>query len=46
MTASLGIAPGGREVGLMTEIARGDLTHLTDAEIAGVYAYLHEQPDE
>jgi cytochrome c553 len=41
-----GIAAGGREVGLMTEIARGDLTHLTDAEIEGVYAYLHEQSDE
>jgi mono/diheme cytochrome c family protein len=40
-----GIAAGGREVGLMTEIARSDLTHLTDAEIAGVYAYLHPQQE-
>jgi mono/diheme cytochrome c family protein len=40
-----GIAAGGREVGLMSEIARGDLTHLTDAEIEGVYAYLHPQQE-
>ena len=35
-----GIAAGGRELGLMSRIARADLSNLTDQEIAALYAYL------
>ncbi|MEA3034200.1 MAG: hypothetical protein QOH86_2216 [Sphingomonadales bacterium] len=35
-----GRPPDGRDLGLMAEIARGDLSHMTDAEIAAVHAYL------
>lgn len=35
-----GIPPGGRKLRLMDEIARDSLSHLTDAEIADLYAYL------
>ncbi|MEJ2370682.1 MAG: hypothetical protein P8Y07_07510 [Gemmatimonadales bacterium] len=35
-----GIALGGREVGLMSEVARDNLRHLTASEIAGLYGYL------
>ena len=35
-----GIAAGDREVSLMSEVARGRYKHLTDAEIAAIYAYL------
>ena len=39
-----GTALGGREVGLMSEWARTNLSSLTDAEIAALYAYLHSLP--
>jgi len=35
-----GIAVGDREVGLMSEVARGRYRHLTDAELAAVHLYL------
>ena len=35
-----GIAPGDREVSLMSEVARGRYKHLTDAELDAVYRYL------
>ncbi len=35
-----GVAPGGRQVGLMSEVARGRFSHLTDAEVDGIYDYL------
>ena len=35
-----GIAVGDREVGLMTEVARGRFRHLQDDEIAAVHGYL------
>jgi cytochrome c553 len=37
-----GIAIGDRQVGLMSEIAALDLSHLTDAEIDSLYLYLHD----
>lgn len=36
-----GVALGGRELRVMSPIARRSLSHLTDAEIADLYAYLH-----
>lgn len=43
-----GKALGDREVGLMSEIARDDLSHFTDPEIDAIHAYLNsvEMPDE
>ena len=35
-----GVAPGGRQVGLMSEVARGRFSHLTDAEVDAIYDYL------
>lgn len=35
-----GVALGEREVGLMSEVARGRFTHFTDEEIETLYAYL------
>lgn len=35
-----GIAAGDREVSLMSEVARGRYKHLTETEIAAIYAYL------
>jgi cytochrome c553 len=35
-----GLAAGNREVSLMSEVARGRYTHLTDAEIAAIHGYL------
>lgn len=35
-----GIATGGREVGLMTEVATGRFRHLTPSERAAIFAYL------
>src|SRR5262249_46401051 len=36
-----GVALGGREVRVMSEVARVHLSHLTDPEIAALYSYLH-----
>jgi mono/diheme cytochrome c family protein len=36
-----GVAPSGKDIGLMGRIARRDFRHLTDSEIADVYAYLN-----
>jgi mono/diheme cytochrome c family protein len=36
-----GAALGGRKLGVMGEWARKNLSHLTDAEIAALYSYLH-----
>jgi mono/diheme cytochrome c family protein len=35
-----GRPPDGRDLGLMTEVGKNDFSHLTDAEIAALYAYL------
>jgi len=35
-----GKAPGGREVGAMSQIARGNLSSFTDDEISAIYDYL------
>jgi hypothetical protein len=37
-----GKALGEREVGLMSQIAVLDFSHMTDQEIDGLYAYLHD----
>ena len=37
-----GLAAGDREVGLMSEVARGRYKHLTDAEVDAVHAYLRQ----
>ena len=36
-----GVALGGRKLGIMGDWARNNLSHLTDAEIAALYGYLH-----
>jgi len=41
-----GTALGGRELGIMSRYAREHLSHLTDAEIAALYSYLHAQAPE
>jgi mono/diheme cytochrome c family protein len=40
-----GVALGGRKLGLMSEVARDNLGHLTDPEIAALYSYLHAMPE-
>ncbi len=40
-----GIALGGRDLPTMSPWARHFLSHLTDAEIADLYSYLHALPD-
>lgn len=35
-----GVPPDGRDLGMMSEVARSDFSHLTDAEIAALHAYL------
>jgi hypothetical protein len=35
-----GVATGGRQVGLMSEVARGRYAHFTDAEVDAIYDYL------
>jgi mono/diheme cytochrome c family protein len=35
-----GVPPGGRDLGMMREVALTDLHHYTDAEIAALHAYL------
>lgn len=35
-----GIAAGNREVGMMGDVARGRYSHLTEAEVDAIYAYL------
>jgi cytochrome c553 len=40
-----GIAVGDRKVGVMSEQARRNLSHLTDSEIAALYGYLHAMPE-
>lgn len=35
-----GVATGGRQVGLMSEVSRGRFVHLTDGEIDAIYDYL------
>ena len=35
-----GRPPSGKDLGLMSEVARNDFSHLTDAEIDALYAYL------
>ena len=36
-----GTAMGDRKLGMMREVAQDNLSHLTDAEIAALYEYLH-----
>ena len=38
-----GVAPGGKDIGLMGRIARSDFKYLTDEEIAAIHAYLAER---
>jgi mono/diheme cytochrome c family protein len=40
-----GVALGGRNLETMSPAARNNLSHLTDAEIAALYSYLHAMPD-
>ena len=40
-----GIAAGEREVGMMSEVARGRYAHFTDAEIDAVHRYLRRRAD-
>ena len=40
-----GRAPHGRDLGLMAELARRDLSHLTDEEIAQLHAYLQARAE-
>jgi cytochrome c553 len=40
-----GVALGGRNLRTMSPWARGLLSHLTDAEIAALYSYLHAIPE-
>jgi hypothetical protein len=35
-----GRPPSGKDLGLMAEVARNDFSHLTDAEIDALHAYL------
>jgi cytochrome c553 len=35
-----GVAAGGRQVGLMSQVARNRFSHLTDAEVDAIYDYL------
>ena len=35
-----GRPPDGRDLGLMTTVGKNDFSHLTDAEIEALYAYL------
>jgi hypothetical protein len=35
-----GRPPDGRDLGLMTTVGKNDFSHLTDAEIDALYAYL------
>ena len=35
-----GVAPGGKDIGLMGRIARSDLKYLRDDEIDAIHAYL------
>ena len=38
-----GVATGNRKLEMMSDIARRDLSHYTDAEIAAIHAYLQER---
>jgi mono/diheme cytochrome c family protein len=38
-----GVAPGGKQMGMMGEVARSDFKHLDDREIAAIHAYLVER---
>jgi mono/diheme cytochrome c family protein len=40
-----GVALGGRNVGKMSTFAKSNLSHLSDAEISSLYAYLRALPD-
>jgi len=40
-----GKAAGGRELGLMSEVARNDFSHLTDAELAALHGYLQARAE-
>lgn len=40
-----GRPPNGRDLGLMSEIARNDTSHLTDQELGQLYAYLRARAD-
>jgi len=40
-----GVALGGRQLGMMSEQARNNLSQLTDSEISALYSYLHAMPE-
>lgn len=39
----MGVAPGGRKLGLMAQVARDDFSNFDDSEIAAIHAYLKER---
>ena len=45
MLMKTGIAPSGKDLGLMARIARADFSHMRDDEIAAVHAYLVERAE-
>jgi cytochrome c553 len=45
MLLRTGVPLGERKLGTMGEVARNNLSHLTDAEIAALYSYLHAIPE-
>jgi hypothetical protein len=40
-----GVALGGRNLRVMSAMARDNLSHLTDSETAALYSYLHSLPE-
>ena len=40
-----GLPPSGRDLGLMSAVARDDFRHLTDKEIAALHAYLRARAE-
>jgi hypothetical protein len=41
-----GKAAGNREVGLMSKVARDDFSHLNDAELRSIHAYLKARAEK
>lgn len=40
-----GLPPDGRDLGLMAEVAKGRFSHLTDADVAALHAYLRARSE-
>jgi cytochrome c553 len=41
-----GVAPGGRDLGLMSKVAKDDFTHMTDAELRALHDYLKARAEK